>query len=281
MRDQARRPKVPHSKSLALDRILLLKTSDGKDWGIKKWDFKEFVWCGCTSADMRKKLGPSINCCHMHTSKASRKTSGFHSEKIANAKKNEGSPNVCQVAYPKKAVGSQAELNMGGAATPLVFSRDIWLNCISGPHLREYIMAVLWWFMAKIYWWAISQVLMCNRWSIWNHEPGPSVLFETSFIRSGTYSRLKQERDILSAGHRHRNSSQADLKEGNSEEQLTRLTFLTRWLSTICQCHTSYCASAHERFKSKKFNNSTPWYINIHTYIYTSYMTDCITHFSL
>ena len=92
---------------------------------------------------MRKKLGPSINSCHMHTSKASRKTSGFHSEKIAKANENEGSPNVCQVAYPKKAVGSQAELNMGGAATPLVFSRDIWLNCISGPHLREYIMAVL------------------------------------------------------------------------------------------------------------------------------------------
>ena len=91
-----------------------------------------------------EKLGPSINWCHMHTSKASRKTSGFHSEKIAKAKKNEGSPNVRQVAYPKKAVGSQAELNMGGAATPLVFSRDIWLNCISGPHLREYIMAVLW-----------------------------------------------------------------------------------------------------------------------------------------
>ena len=93
---------------------------------------------------MRKKLGPSINCCHMHTSKASRKTSGFHSEKISKAKKNEGSPYGCQVAYPRKAVGSQAMLNMGGAATPLVFSRDIWLNCISGPYLREYIMAVLW-----------------------------------------------------------------------------------------------------------------------------------------
>ena len=61
---------------------------------------------------------------------------------------------------------------------------------------------------------------MCNRWSIRNDEPGPSVLFETSFIKSGTYSRLKQERGVLSAGHRHRNSSQADLREATDKADL-------------------------------------------------------------
>ena len=48
--------------------------------------------------------------------------------------------------------------------------------------------------MVKIYLWAISQVLMWNPWGIWNDEPGPSVLFEKCFSRSGTGFRLKQER---------------------------------------------------------------------------------------